>query len=191
MTLGVFALLKKQGRGLALAGIILGALAVLASLGTTVALFSGVTASRSDAPQPAAIVSSEATEKPTPTATTEPSATPTVEPTVAPAPTPTQPPAPVETLSQSNAKRQAINYLDYSAFSRSGLIGQLQYEGYSLEDATYGVDSLGVDWATQAAIKAQEYLDYSAFSHSGLVDQLVYEGFTAEEAEFGVTFIGL
>lgn len=84
-----------------------------------------------------------------------------------------------------------MDYLNYTAFSRSGLIDQLVYEGFTPEDSAYGVDSLGVDWSAQAVAKAQQYLDYDAFSHSGLVDQLVYEGFTADEAEFGVTAVGL
>ncbi|WP_202409606.1 Ltp family lipoprotein [Halobacillus litoralis] len=34
----------------------------------------------------------------------------------------------------------AQDYLDYSSFSRSGLIDQLIYEGFSTEDATYAVN---------------------------------------------------
>ena len=64
------------------------------------------------------------------------------------------------------------------AFSRTGLIKQLEYEGFSAKDATYGVDASGSNWAKQAAIKAKEYLDTMAFSRSGLIDQLEYEGFT-------------
>jgi len=90
-----------------------------------------------------------------------------------------------------NARRKAADYLDYSAFSRTGLIDQLQFEGFSASDATYGVDSLKVDWNEQAAKKAAEYLDYSAFSRSGLIDQLLFEGFTPAQAEYGVSTTGL
>ena len=41
-----------------------------------------------------------------------------------------------------------------SGFSRSGLIDQLKYEGFSTEDATVAVDSITVDWNEQAARKA-------------------------------------
>lgn len=98
---------------------------------------------------------------------------------------------PTETMGQQNAKRAAQDYLKFMAFSRTGLIEQLQYEQYSIEDATYGVDALGVDWNAQAAKSAQSYNDMMPFSHGDLVDQLIYEGFTPEQAEFGVSSIGL
>ena len=85
----------------------------------------------------------------------------------------------------------AEDYLSFSAFSRSGLIDQLKFEGYSLEDATYGVDSVHANWNEQAAKSAQEYLHSSSFSHSGLVGQLEYEGFTPAQAEYGVSQAGL
>ena len=118
----------------------------------------------------------------------------TVPPTTAPPPTPpptTEPPRPSTTPAQDNARRKAADYLDYSAFSRTGLIKQLEYEGFSTGDATYGVDALNADWNEQAAKKAKDYLDYSAFSRSGLVEQLKYEGFTPEQAEYGVSTTGI
>ncbi len=87
--------------------------------------------------------------------------------------------------------RQPQDYLDYSAFSASGLIEQLEYEDFSHEDAEYAVFVLDVDWNEQAAKSAAEYLDYSSFSRSGLIDQLLYEGFTPEQAEYGVSTTGL
>lgn len=87
--------------------------------------------------------------------------------------------------SQRNATQSAEQYLEISAFSRSGLIGQLEYEGYSTEDATFAVDSLNVDWNEQARLSAEQYLEISSFSLSGLIDQLVYEGFTQAQAEYG------
>jgi hypothetical protein len=84
-----------------------------------------------------------------------------------------------------------VEYLDYSAFSREGLIDQLKYEGYSKEDATYGVDSTNAHWNEQAIKSAKEYLDYSSFSRGALIDQLIYEGYTREQAEYGVSKTGL
>jgi len=115
-------------------------------------------------------------------------ATPATEETATPI---AEPAAPTLTAGQTNAARKAKSYLSVSAFSRTGLIGQLEFEGFSTEDATYGVDSLEVDWSAQAAAKAADYLSVSAFSHSGLVDQLIFEGFSAEQAEFGVSSAGL
>ena len=60
-------------------------------------------------------------------------------------------------MSQRNALEKAKDYLDFSAFSYTGLIGQLEYEGFSTEDATFGADNCGADWNEQAAKKAQSY----------------------------------
>jgi uncharacterized membrane protein len=114
------------------------------------------------------------------------------EEAAAPAPAPVEA-APVAgvSVSQKNAVRSAENYLDYSAFSRTGLIHQLEYEGFSTEDATYGVDNTTVDYNEQAAEAAKNYLEYSSFSRQGLIDQLQYEGYTVAEAEYGVSQTGL
>lgn len=94
------------------------------------------------------------------------------------------------TMGQKNAIRTAQDYLKYTAFSRTGLIGQLEYEGYSHEDAEFAVYYITVDWFEQAAQCAEDYLKYSAFSRDGLIDQLEYEGFTREQAEYAVTQVG-
>lgn len=101
------------------------------------------------------------------------------------------PAAPAMTTSQANAVRKAESYLDYAAFSRTGLIKQLQYEGFSAADATYAVDHIIVDWTEQADKKAASYISYSAFSRSGLIKQLQYEGFTADQAAHGAKSVGL
>ena len=98
---------------------------------------------------------------------------------------------PKETVSQSNAKKSAKSYLGIMAFSRSSLIEQLEFEGYSASDATYGVDAQNADWNAQAAKSAKSYLDLMAFSRSGLIEQLVSEGFTQAQAEYGVGKTGL
>ncbi|MFR8171202.1 MAG: Ltp family lipoprotein [Marvinbryantia sp.] len=90
------------------------------------------------------------------------------------------------TMGQKNALTSALSYLDYSAFSYTGLIEQLEYEGYSNEDAVFAVDNCGADWNEQAAKSAKSYLEYSAFSRDGLIEQLEYEGFTHEQAVYGV-----
>ena len=95
------------------------------------------------------------------------------------------------TVSQKNAVKKAESYLDYSAFSRNGLIKQLEFEGFSNADATYAVDNIIVDWNEQAVKKAKSYLDYSAFSRNGLIKQLEFEGFTYEQAVYGVEQNGL
>ncbi len=96
-----------------------------------------------------------------------------------------------ETTSQANASRTARTYLDLSGFSRSGLIKQLMFEGYSESDAIYGVDAQNANWSEQAARSAKAYLDLSGFSRSGLIKQLMFEGYSKLEAEFGATANGL
>jgi hypothetical protein len=81
--------------------------------------------------------------------------------------------------------------LNFSSFSRIGLIKQLEYEGFSRTDSEYAVDSQNTNWTTQAIKNAASYLKFSSFSYSGLYDQLIYEGFTVEQAKAGVDSTGL
>ncbi|NNH07649.1 hypothetical protein HLB10_11220 [Cellulomonas fimi] len=101
----------------------------------------------------------------------------------------------IGSVAQQNAYRTAVSYLDFSAFSRSGLAHQLEFEGYSAADAEFALARLeaegSVDWNAQAAAKAASYLEFMAFSHAGLVEQLVFEGFSPEQAEYGVSTTGL
>jgi host cell surface-exposed lipoprotein len=127
------------------------------------------------------------TKAPATTTTAAPATTTTAAPTT----TTTTPPEPQFTRSEENAIRSAESYLDYTAFSRSGLIEQLEYEGFNTGEATLAVDYLTVDWNEQAWKSAESYLDYTAFSRSGLIDQLLYEGFTLEQATYGVDKTGL
>lgn len=91
-----------------------------------------------------------------------------------------------------NAKRTAEAYLSTMAFSKTGLIEQLKFEGYQEVEATLAVNSImSVDWNEQAARKGAEYLAMQGFSRSGLIDQLLFEGFTSEEANYGADANGL
>ena len=94
-------------------------------------------------------------------------------------------------LSQKNALKSALSYLDYSAFSYTGLIKQLEFEKYPHEDAVYAVDNCGADWNEQAYKSGKAYLDYSSFSRQGLISQLKFEGFTQTQAEYAVNKLGL
>ena len=94
------------------------------------------------------------------------------------------------TTGQKNALSMAKSYLTYTAFSYSGLVKQLEYEGFSEEEATYGVDNCGADWKEQAAKMAKSYMNYSSFSRKGLIEQLEYEGFTNEQSEYGASTVG-
>jgi Host cell surface-exposed lipoprotein len=102
-----------------------------------------------------------------------------------------------ETAGQENARRSAESYLEFSAFSRKGLIQQLSSEygeEFSKADAIYAVNHIDVDWNEQAAKSAKNYLDTSAFSRQALIEQLSSEygeGFTHAQAVYGVNAAGL
>ena len=105
------------------------------------------------------------------------------------------------TPSQQNAHESAKSYLDFSGYSRAGLLEQLtsEYgEQFPPGDAKFAVARLeaegGVDWNAEAAESAQSYLDFSSYSRQGLIEQLTSEygeQFTPEQAEFGVSQTGL
>jgi len=129
----------------------------------------------------------------------DPIVTPTNKPTTAPKTTAPKPKAaqPSLTKSQEQAIGSAESYLEFSAFSRKGLIRQLSSsagEGFSVADATYAVDHITVNWNEQAARSAKSYLEMTHFSRQGLIHQLessAGDGFTHAQAVYGVTKAGL
>ena len=93
----------------------------------------------------------------------------------------------VEVDNSSEVDFIAETYITTMPFSKSGLIDQLEFEGYSTEEATNVVEKLDVDWMEQAKLKAQDYFETMPFSKDGLIEQLVFEGFSEEEANYGAT----
>lgn len=160
------------------------ALAAIVALGATQGKGGAVTAA--PAPTASAPVTATATESPTVAAADEPSEEPAAEPSED-----TETEAPIMTVSQEQAVSKAESYIEYTAFSRAGLIKQLKYEGFSTKDSTFAVDHIEVDWMEQAALKAKSYLEYTSFSRSGLIRQLKYEGFTTKQATHGANAVGL
>lgn len=59
-----------------------------------------------------------------------------------PMPKRSTPPTTAAPIGTSRPAKAAQKYLDYMAFSRSGLIEQLEYEGYTHDEAVYGVDKV-------------------------------------------------
>lgn len=90
------------------------------------------------------------------------------------------------TTGERNALASAKSYISIMGMSRSGLIEQLEYEGYSHSEAVYGADNCGADWNSEAVETARDYLDVLPFSRSELIEQLEYDGFTHEQAVYGV-----
>lgn len=94
------------------------------------------------------------------------------------------------TLGQKNALSSAESYLLFMAFSYEGLIGQLEFEGYTHEEAVFAADNCGADWNQQALKSAKSYLDFSAFSYQGLINQLEFEKYTTEQATYAADNCG-
>ena len=89
------------------------------------------------------------------------------------------------------ALAKAESYLRSSAFSYSGLIDQLEYSGFTPEQAKYGADRCGANWKEEAAEKAKSYLrTFPDWTRSKLKSQLEYCGFTSSEATYGVDHCG-
>jgi colicin import membrane protein len=102
------------------------------------------------------------------------------------------PEEPALSVSQEQAVISAESYLSFGGFSRSGLIEQLEFEGFSNGDAEFAVDSLDVDWNEQAVRAAESYMEaIGGFSREGLIEQLQFDGFTTEQAEHGADEVGL
>lgn len=90
------------------------------------------------------------------------------------------------TSGMRNALQSAKNYLSVMPFSHSGLVDQLEFEGYTHSEATYAADNCGADWYDQAVRKAEQYLEIMSFSKSALIGQLEFDGFTHDQAVHGV-----
>ncbi len=165
------------------------ALIVLANMGGSK---TSSTTANTPTSMPSAGPTSEVTTQPEPTIETQ-------HPTKTPVKVTNTPAAQVKqtvptvgaTTSQRNAVRKAQSYLNYSGFSRDGLVAQLEYEKFSHEDAVYGADNSGGDWNKEAAEKAKSYMDMEGFSRDGLIQQLLYERFTQAQAEYGANSVGL
>ena len=89
------------------------------------------------------------------------------------------------TPNEQTALECAINYLDATPLSYSGLIKQLEFEQYSHSEAVYAADHCGADWNEQAARQARRYNRISSPSRDDLIDQLISTGFTEEQTVFG------
>ena len=97
---------------------------------------------------------------------------------------------PAAAAAEDDAVSKAKSYTKYMGFSRDGLVDQLEFDGFSHEDAEYGADNCGADWNKMAVKKAESYTGFMGFSRDGLVDQLEFDQFTKEEAEYGADNCG-
>ena len=94
------------------------------------------------------------------------------------------------TVGMENALKSANMYLSLTGFSYKGLVKQLEFEGYSENEATYAADHCGADWNEQAVRSAKQYMSLMAFSRSGLIKQLEFDGYTSDQAAYAATQCG-
>lgn len=96
------------------------------------------------------------------------------------------------TLGQREALQDARSYIqNVGGFSLNGLIGQVESDGFSKANATYGATHTGANWDKEAAQDARSYLqNVGGFSASGLIGQLESDGFTASQARYGAKTVG-
>lgn len=83
--------------------------------------------------------------------------------------------------------KRAHDLIELSAFSKTGLIAQLESEGFSRRDAEAVVKAMDIDWGLQAAYYMWEHpFDFIlAYEESIAVSKLQLVGFTREEASRG------
>lgn len=74
-------------------------------------------------------------------------------------------------------------------FSKTGLIKQLESEGFSRDSAERAVESLDVDWNEQAVKSANNTLQYISLSDSEIISWLISDGFTQDEAAYAISTI--
>lgn len=197
IALAVLALLKKQRKRFAWAGLVLATCALITSCITTSGLSS--TGERSptvpamnEASQASREVSESAnkpgvtedrTEAPAPK---EPAAAP---PVPAPVPEPKPVGVPVEF---GSALKKAESYGKTMHMSKAGIYNQLTSEfgeKFSAEAAQYAIDNVKMDWSKNALEKAKDYQRTMAMAPEAIRDQLVSEfgeHFTPEEADYAV-----
>src|SRR5262245_53359845 len=124
---------KKKSNVVKIAGIVVGGLIAVSAISSALSSPAATPAAAPKAP-------ADTTEGYAPAEPTQP------DPVTAP-----EPVEPTFTVSQENAISTAQDYLDYGAFSKSGLIEQLKFEKYSAADAKFAVNHIAVDWNEQAA----------------------------------------
>jgi len=174
--LGTIALVKKQPKGLAVTGLALGGVALLVSLGTTIALGAGLSSIADGAD----------------TAISEPAVPEVPVEAEAEAPVEAAPVVPDVPAEYESALSKAGTYANMMHMSKAGLFDQLtsEYgEQFSAEAAQYAVDNVLADWNANALAKAKTYQDDMSMSPAAIHDQLTSEygeQFTVSEADYAI-----
>lgn len=83
------------------------------------------------------------------------------------------------------AVERAAVFLLHAPYSRKGLVEQLVFDGFSPDQAEFGVAHCRTSWSAQALRKANTLMLSENLAKPDLMVSLLYEGFTMEEAEYG------
>ncbi|WP_166079137.1 Ltp family lipoprotein [Xiamenia xianingshaonis] len=96
------------------------------------------------------------------------------------------------TTGQKNAIKTAVEYCEWLHPSYQLAIDwMVEQDGYTTDDATFGVDHCGADWKEQAALNAKSQVDYGGASEEGLREQLgTFYKFTEDEIEYALAEVG-
>ncbi|PZE68153.1 Ltp family lipoprotein [Curtobacterium sp. MCBD17_021] len=175
--LGIIGLVQKnRTRGLAIAGTILGGIALIVGIATA-SIYAAAVSSVSDALETSA------------PAATEDAAAPAEEPSEEASEDTSSSDVPAE---YTSALRSAQNYSDVMHMSKEGIRGQLTSDvadKFSAEAAGYAVDNVKADWNANALATAKNYQETMSMSPEAIRDQLtsdVADKFTPEEADYAV-----
>ncbi|MET3636756.1 MULTISPECIES: Ltp family lipoprotein [Curtobacterium] len=191
VVLAILALRKQQSKGLAVTGLVLGALATLSSIGTAAGIGALV---NSDEVRSAAVVTSspapiaDAADDASEAAGDESSAPSEAASEAAPE----QPAVPVE---YASALVKAESYSEMMHMSKAGIYDQLtsEYgEQFTAEAAQYAVDTIDADWNANALAKAKDYQANMAMSPAAIHDQLTSEygeQFLPAEADWAIAHL--
>lgn len=152
-----------NNKGPAIAGTVLGGVALVASIAMSAAVYSAAEQAYNNTPV-------QAGQPNAPTANHNPAVQNNSK-------------QPTMSVEMRNAVDTARSYVDTMPFSEKGLVGQLKFDGYPKGVATEAVAHLNVNWNTEAVQSAQSYLDTMSFSKKGIIGQLKFDGFTHGQAE--------
>ncbi|MEB6087317.1 Ltp family lipoprotein [Enterococcus casseliflavus] len=91
---------------------------------------------------------------------------------------------------QRRAIARAESFTNLMAFSRARLIQQLEFEGFTHNDAQWAVDQLTIDWNEQALKKANSYHSLMSLPPDNIRRLLAFEDFSEEQIDYAMTNIG-
>jgi len=182
IVLAVLALRKRQPKALAVTGLALGAVAVVASILVTAGIGAVIGGA---ADEPIAAVTESADDDTTAPSPSPADETPAASGTPSPSVDPNAPDGAAAALEEAQIWAVSLGG------SKAGTYAKVLASGASPEAAQYAVDTVGVDWQENAVKKAKQYRD-GGMPVETLHDQLTSEygeQFTVEEADYAMAHL--